>query len=378
VSETQQTVLLDPPREVDVVAIERELTQLWKRASDEGSEDGNGSPVVRACSMNLVVVTETEDAAREIGDLVGEVTIEHPSRIFLITAERRSGTPSLDAWISARCSLPVPGGKQVCCEQINLTAHGTEANKIPSIVISLLVSDVPTVLLWKPRIDVHDGILRSLIQVADRVLIDSSEEGAPHFSLVAWGRLLEKNGTAAFGDLAWTHLMQWRSLLAQVFQPAEVRQHLFTLDRIHIAYSTSTVPRHSGLSQSLLLVGWLAHSLGWIQVHPLEKTTDGEFTAKFRRDEQAITVTLSAVDPGAGVPGGIESIALHGAAGFNVLYEMMKRNDCIRIRQSGAPGETILPHTHKTEAELVSRALDELHRDAVYEGSLSTLMALLS
>ncbi|MBM2846304.1 MAG: Glucose-6-P dehydrogenase subunit [Bacteroidetes bacterium] len=106
-NESQQTVLLGAPREVDVVAIERELMRLWKHASDDVGEDGSSSPVVRACSMNLVVVTDTEEAATEIGDLVGEVTLDHPSRIFLITADRRSGTPLLDAWISARCSLPV-------------------------------------------------------------------------------------------------------------------------------------------------------------------------------------------------------------------------------------------------------------------------------
>ncbi|HET6271984.1 MAG TPA: glucose-6-phosphate dehydrogenase assembly protein OpcA [Bacteroidota bacterium] len=373
-NESQQTVLLDAPREVDVVAIERELMRLWKRASDDVGEDGSSSPVVRACSMNLVVVTDTEAAAAEIGDLVGDVTLDHPSRIFLITADRRSGTPVLDAWISARCSLPVPGGKQVCCEQINLTARGTEANKIPSIVTSLLVSDVPTVLLWKHRVDLHDAVLRSLIQVADRLLIDSSEDSAPGTSLVAWGQLLESHGAAAFGDLAWTHLSQWRALLAQVFQPLEGRKHLPFLESVQIGYSTSTTPRHSGLSQSLLLVGWLARSLRWIQMHPLQDT--GNLTAKFRLDEQAITVTLSAVPPRANLPGGIGSIALHGSDGFNVIHEMTERNDCIRIRQSGSVG-TVLPHTHKTEAELVSLALDDLHRDQMYEGSLATLVKLL-
>lgn len=377
VNESPQTVLLGPPREVDVVGIERELTQLWKRASDEGSDDGSDTPVVRACSMNLVVVTETEKATAEIGDLVGEVTLEHPSRIFLITADRRSGAPAMDAWISARCSLPVPGGKQVCCEQINLTARGTEANKIPSIVTSLLVSDVPTVLLWKPGVDIHDAMLHALIDVADCVLVDSSEETSPRATLLAWGQLLESHGAATFGDLAWTHLTQWRSLLGRVFQPVEARKHLSTLNAVEIHYSATAAPRHSGLSQSLLLIGWLARSLRWIQVRALHEDREGEFTAKYRFGEQAINVTLSAVPPRAGLPGGIESIALHGADGFSVVHEMTERNDCIRIQQSGAVG-SVLPHTDKTEAELISHALDDLHRDPVYGESLARLIALLS
>jgi hypothetical protein len=156
-----------------------------------------------------------------------------------------------------------------------------------------------------------------------------------------------------------------------------VRHHLATLNAVEIHYSTSVTPRHSGLSQSLLLAGWLARSLRWIQVHGLQEKPDGEFTAKFRLGEGAINITLSAVPPRRGLPGGIESIALRGADGFSVVHEMTEQNDCIRVRQSGAVG-AVLPHTHKTEAELVSQALDDLQRDPVYEESLAKLKALLS
>jgi hypothetical protein len=50
-----QTILLDEPKEVDVEAIERELSQPWKEAS-EPIEGEVASPVVGACSFNLVVV----------------------------------------------------------------------------------------------------------------------------------------------------------------------------------------------------------------------------------------------------------------------------------------------------------------------------------
>src|SRR5512141_2788976 len=112
----QLTVLLEAPKEVSLAQLEQELTQLWKEA-----ESGHGDsirPVIRACTMNLIVVTEDEKGADALATMVGEVTLEHPARIFLVVLDRGAKEASLDAWISARCAIPEPGEEQVCCEQI--------------------------------------------------------------------------------------------------------------------------------------------------------------------------------------------------------------------------------------------------------------------
>jgi hypothetical protein len=124
--------LLDAPKEVDVTAIEKELTQLWKQAAEDTAS--GDAPVVRACSLNLVIFTEGADRASGLEEIVSQITVDHPSRIFLISANRDAARPNMEAWVSARCSLPAPGGKQVCCEEINLVVSGTDANKVPSIV----------------------------------------------------------------------------------------------------------------------------------------------------------------------------------------------------------------------------------------------------
>ena len=261
----QQTELLSPPREVDVIAIERELTQLWKDATDESGESSS-RPVTRACALNFIVITEDARELEALGDLAGDVTLEHPARIFLIAANRRSGTPDLDAWISARCSLPVPGGRQVCCEQINLLASGAEANKIPSIVTSLLVPDVPGVLLWKARVNVRDHILQSLAHVVDRILIDTSEDPSPESGLLAWREFMRNRSLhVMYGDLAWTHLTAWRSVVAGSFNPPDMRARLSQVSSVTVTYSSTSAPQHSGLSQSLLFVAWLASKVVTVQ-----------------------------------------------------------------------------------------------------------------
>ena len=374
-----QSILLDEPREVDVVSIERELTGLWKRASDDDTHEA--SPVVRACSMNLIVFTEDESRADDISSMVGDVTLEHPSRIFLITADRRSASPYLDTWISARCSIPVPGGKQVCCEQINLTANGTEAKKIPSIVTSLLVPDVPTVLLWKTGVDAKDHVFSSLIEVSDRVLIDSSEDQNPEAALLVWGRMMKgPRNRAAFCDLAWTHLTRWRSVLARTFQPPEMLGALPAISSVTVDFSTTRAPSHSGLSQSFLLIGWLTHALRWSQVYTLRRTETGTYEAKLRFEQQAISVRIGPGSARATGAGGIESIEIDMASGARVIVRTDGREDAISVMRHWPDRpdeeETISLHMEH-EPELVSRELEVVQRDSVYEESVAKLTSLL-
>jgi glucose-6-phosphate dehydrogenase assembly protein OpcA len=378
VADLQQSILLDAPKEVDITAIERELTQLWKQAAEDSSE---GAPVVRACSLNLIIFSEGTDRALGLEEIVSQVTVDHPSRIFMVSADRRAGTPAIEAWVSARCSLPVPGGKQVCCEEINLGAKGTDTDKVPSMVTSLLVPDIPAILIWRAGLDSRDNILHMLTQIVDKVLIDSSEELHPIGSLVAWGGFIEeRRARAAFGDLAWTHLAQWRTLLAQAFQPANMRAHLTNLNSVTIEYSSTNTPVHSGLSQALLATAWLAHALRWLLVHPIREIEDGAYQAKFRLDEQAITVRLVHVTPKSGRPGGIESIVCRSSLGGEVLNRWAEPDDCILQRVSlpdMVPGDTVHPVHHQTEAELVSRELEVLYHDSLYEASMSMLAAML-
>ncbi len=377
VSDTGKTVLLDVPKEVDIESIEQELVQLWKGAG-EGS-----SSVVRACSLNLVIFTEGEGRTSGLEEMVGQITLDHPGRIFLIVADRRSAHPGMDVWVSARCSLPVSGEKQVCCEEINVTVSGTETRKVPSIVTSLLVPDVPTILLWRAMLNTRDTLLELLSQISERVLIDSSEELNPLESLVMWSTFMrERKCRAACGDLAWTHLTRWRGLLAQAFQPSETRAHLATLDHITVEYTSTRTPMHSGLSQSFLVSAWLSHVLRWVPVRPFREEDVGVFTAKLRHGEQAVTIHLSDTPLREARPGGIESISLHSTTGGElVLRSVGGREDCILLRSSlpGSPArEDILMVHPQTEPELVSKELEVLYNDPMFESAMSILAKMLS
>ncbi len=373
-----QSVLLDAPKGVDVVAIERELTQLWKQAA---SEDESSSPVVRACSLNFILVTEDQSGVDALADMVGEVTLEHPARIFLVVAERGSPVPAFEAWISARCSLPVPGGKQVCCEQITLNARGTDAGKIPSVITSLLVPDVPVVVLWMAKVDLNDSVLQSLVHIADRVMIDSSADMTPRGALEAWQQCINQSADkVSFGDLAWTHLCEWRAHLADAFQPSGLRSHLLELNTVNVKYSSTSHPKHSGLSQAFLLTGWLAWKLNWVLVHSFRHNGAGENSCKFRLNDQAINVTLALDDPHPGVPGGIESVSLKSNAGLDLILQITDHTyiEVLASIHGEGGGKKLALRKGQTEAQLLAQELEVLQRDVPYEDSLRSLIAMFS
>jgi len=372
------TILLDEPKEVDVVTIEKELSQLWKTAG-EPADGESTAPVIRACSLNFVVVTDDRSGVNSVEEMVGEVTLVHPSRIFLVTLDRSLGTPSLEAWVSARCSLPVAGGKQVCCEEITLNARGTDIHKIPSIITSLVVPDVPVALLWKAKVDAADPVLKALAHISDRLMIDSSEEMAPLPVLIAWSSFITRgNYHCSFGDLAWSHTDEWRSRIAESFQPAEFRSHLSSIENVSIRYSSTTVPLHSGLSQSMLLAGWFADRLRWTPVRPFTMT--GDFAAKLRAGDQAVTLHIVKTQPQEVSPGGIESVSVKCRGGLEVALNATTNRNCIQqlvLMEREVRHEKMSLIRDRSEAELMIRELEEFQRNIIYEGSLYSLTTML-
>src|ERR1041385_3173858 len=68
---------------INVGAIEKELTSLWKQAS----EDETGG-VVRASILNLIVFVPDPAESSAVDDIVIDVTASHPCRVIALVADR--------------------------------------------------------------------------------------------------------------------------------------------------------------------------------------------------------------------------------------------------------------------------------------------------
>jgi hypothetical protein len=199
-------------QDVSIAQIERELARL--RYESAGAEQ---NPFQRTSVMTHVawVPPEWLDAAERT--LAG-MAERHPSRTVLLVPEP-DDEDGLDAELSVRC-FPI-ADRAICGEVIELRLRGDRAQAPASVVLPLVISDLPVFLRWRGEPPFGETQWHQLVDVADRVIVDSSE-----WSELRYAELARSFGDTAVSDIAWARTHAWRCELA-VYWPgireAEIR-----------------------------------------------------------------------------------------------------------------------------------------------------------
>jgi glucose-6-phosphate dehydrogenase assembly protein OpcA len=212
--------------------IERELAELRESSSEPGR-----APTLRTSVMtHLAWVPEDWAAAAEL-TLAG-LAERHPSRTILLFPH--SGQDSLEAEASLQC-FPY-GDRAVCAEVIRVHLGGERARHPASVVMPMLVADLPVFCRWRGQ-PAFDEVFDELVDVVDRLIVDSTEWdpdlGPPY------GELAARFDRVAVSDIAWERTERWRRMLAAAW-PFE-------------AQSIRVQGTHA---QAALLGGWLCSRLG--------------------------------------------------------------------------------------------------------------------
>lgn len=369
----------------DITTIEKDLRELW----NENAAGAGGQAVTRALTLNLLACARDAEIADTISSVARQLTAGHPNRTVLVIERPDQPGPALDAWVQANCLLTAPGVPQVCGEQITIDARGQSSAQATSLVLPLLVADLP-VVLWMPGpAPLASPIFARLRPVIDRLIVDSTSFSNPLADLISLADFERTplpgpgNGaeSPAVGDLNWTRLTAWRELTAQFFDTRPLLPHLHRLDEVEIAYAAEGVP--GGQIEALLLAGWLAASLGW-QLDP------GGATQQF--DQIRLQFTRSAVGTAAGQTRPVTVVLRPGAetdrkltairalklrATDNVLAEFsVERGDdptCVHTmaRVDGHPPISRMAHLEQSDlASLLAAELRLLSRDRTYSSAL--------
>jgi hypothetical protein len=107
-------------------------------------------------------------------------------------------------------------------------------------------------------------MLESLVDGCDRFVVDTAAMEHPERSMRALEDLLRRKASrCAIGDVSWSVQAPWRDIVAQFFDPLDVRVYLETVDRVTIEYAAGDENQLSNSSQAYLFAGWLASRLGW-------------------------------------------------------------------------------------------------------------------
>jgi glucose-6-phosphate dehydrogenase assembly protein OpcA len=218
-------------RDVTIAEIERELAQLRSESMD-----------LRTSMMTHLgwAPPEWQDAARET--LAGLAEL-HPSRTILLFPQE-GGRDALDADVSLECYSLADLERNVCSEVIELRLHGSLANAPASVVLPLVLPDLPVFLRWRGRPAFGRPAFEQLVDVVDRLVVDSREwddvaecypELVPYFERVA------------ISDIVWGRTLRWRRAIAGLWPGVRSAAEL------HVR---GPVP------ETMLLRGWLASRLG--------------------------------------------------------------------------------------------------------------------
>jgi len=270
---------------MSIEQVERGLARL--RMNEDGSLGA------RATVLNLIVVTD-EESAPSIAQVVADLSGHYPCRAILMISDPDEEQSKLDISLSAFCSLRhgTPGGtgSQICAEQITIHAEGPPAGHLESLAGPLLLPDLP-VFLWypngqMPRPAESDG----MVALADRLILDSG--GVDDSDAFMRGVAdLSAGGSPEVGDLQWAALSPWRSLVADLFAPAERAGELGEIKRVEVLH------RPAGECRALLFVGWLASALGWRPESAVRGKAGREFN--FSGPSGEVTAALSPDSPDA-------------------------------------------------------------------------------
>ncbi|HKS39773.1 MAG TPA: glucose-6-phosphate dehydrogenase assembly protein OpcA [Blastocatellia bacterium] len=365
---------------INVAAIEKELTALWKEASE--NESGG---VVRSSILNLLIYVPNPAEASKVDDIMLEITGSHPCRAILIIADREAQESVLTAQVTSRCTLPTPNSKQVCCEQVTITASEDHLDEVPSATVPLLIADLPVYLWWRAVPQVSDKqLFGRLAEISDRMIIDSSQFNDPRGDLASMAAALRNTERwAALSDLNWAQLTAWRALIASFYDVADYRPLLDQLNKVVIRYAPPSADASAIATRALLLGGWLASRLGWRLSG--EATSDAEGQTAFEMtagDGHKITLefahTVRDIEPGR-----IAHVMITSAVDTSTVFSVRRSADGNRIetavtRDEEKKAQRVLSYEGLGESALIARELEILGHDRIYEQAVQAAAEMIS
>lgn len=271
--------------------------------------------VASGMALSLIVIVD-EPRVREAEAATTIASAAHPCRLLVVVrSDIERDRNRLDAEI-------VVGGRLGPGEAVVLRMYGRLALHAESVVMPLLVPDVPVVSWWHgepPELIANDF----LGVVADRRITDAAQAVNPVEALRQRARDFSPGDT----DLAWTRVTPWRTLVANAFDTAGTQ----------VTGATVVAPKTD--PTAALMIGWLAARLGIAPT--LQETTE------FPR---------------------MRAVELLCANGDQLL--LTRDNGTATFRRTGQ-GERHLPLVRRPLGDELAEELRRLDADQIYAEALS-------
>jgi glucose-6-phosphate dehydrogenase assembly protein OpcA len=163
------------------------------------------------------------------------------------------GAEQPQARVLAQCWKPFGKAQQICCEQIEITTDPGGLADLATVLLGLIVPDLP-VVLWSRRPGLFDlPEFRLLSPLLDKIILDSDQvKNVPAFL-----EMLMRTEQCLLADLSWTRITRWRETISSVFESPQLADALCNVNQVAITYAGSAVP-----TRAWYLAGWFNSCLG--------------------------------------------------------------------------------------------------------------------
>ena len=216
--------------------IERKLGQLRARETDGDMSE------LRTSTMTHLVWCPPAWRPKARATLAGLLE-RHPARtIFLIPCGGR--VDRIEATVELK-DFELEGlSREVVSEVIEVRLHGTAIHHPASIVLPLLVSDLPVFCRWRGEPTWGANEFAEITGIADRLVVDSSEW---RNAAAGYAQLVPLFTRVAVSDIAYSRTLPWRRRLAELWPG------IASIEKLRIEG-----PR----ADAELVAGWLRSRLG--------------------------------------------------------------------------------------------------------------------
>ena len=385
-------------RDTTVQAVAAHLARLWTSPMDgrDSTVTEKGMSHARASVLNLIVMVPDEESASRVVETMIGLGVRHPSRAILLVADPRAPGPTLSASITAHCHTGPEGAEPICFEVVVLTVHGEAAEHLSGIVAPLLIHDLPTHIWWPGDPPFADPIFDQLVEMGDRVVVDSDEFGDLLRGLRRLTTLRRRSGV---GDLAWRRLAWWQELTAEFFDAPRFRRYLPNLNRLVIRYAMPSThkPRHarkpagsrpvasnvtSPLAGPMLYAGWIASRIDWKRYATTQPLEDGRMRLKLEGRHEMVDLQIEPFETDALTPGELVSVRMRAFGETGAAEFIIERSTDEAVVASNADGMTALlrrmPMEQPNESELLAADLVMDQHDPVYEAAVRAAAVFLA
>ncbi len=370
------------PRAPSVAALEEDLARVRRGRSAHQREQV--ALVARAAVVNMIVVATREEHARRAARTISDLAMRHPSRAIVVLGERRPA-PDAPPRIELYSAIPtIDRFDQVSYEQVLVRTSGRVADRLQSVIVPLLVPDLPVFLWWMGTPPIGERHFEELVAMSDRLIVDSADFARPEATLPELSRVCVLGAKrCGLTDLDWPRITCWRELTAQLFEVPGWRPWLESIDGIRIGFAVDADGRQLHPSQALLFVGWLASRLHWSAADPVAPSEAGGHLFRMRRgDGELVHVRLRPRFETGMDPGDVSFVRLDATRDGHRAEFRVRRAENGRYATASVvmDGQTVsernVPLAKNDVMELLGEELTIVASDRIYEEALALLLTL--